>query len=477
MLFNSIDFAIFLPLVFVLYWFVTSKNLKLQNILVVVASYVFYGWWDWRFLSLILFSTIVDYTTGQLIFKEDKQVRRKIFLWISIIVNLGFLGFFKYYNFFAENFVQAFTFLGHPIKANSLNIILPVGISFYTFQTLSYTIDIYKRKLEPTKDFIAFAAFVSFFPQLVAGPIERATNLLPQFYNKRKFEYSQAVDGLRQILWGLFKKIVIADNCAEYANIIFNNSGDYSGSTLILGALFFAFQIYGDFSGYSDIAIGTARLFGFNLMQNFAFPYFSRDIAEFWRRWHISLSTWFRDYLYIPLGGSRGGLSMKIRNTFIIFVVSGFWHGANWTFIVWGALNALYYIPLMLAKRNRANLEVVAKGKLIPSFRDIINIFITFNLTLLAWVFFRANNLKHAFSYLSGIFSKSLFEKPQVLPTVIIGLIGIFIFIEWLGRDNKYALEKLFSKNRLLRWGLYFVIALLIFFVSGKQQEFIYFQF
>lgn len=477
MLFNSIDFAIFLPLVFVLYWFVTSKNLKLQNILVVVASYVFYGWWDWRFLSLILFSTIVDYTTGQLIFKEDKQVRRKIFLWISIIVNLGFLGFFKYYNFFAENFVQAFTFLGHPIKANSLNIILPVGISFYTFQTLSYTIDIYKRKLEPTKDFIAFAAFVSFFPKLVAGPIERATNLLPQFYKKRKFEYSQAVDGLRQILWGLFKKIVIADNCAEYAHIIFNNSGDYSGSTLILGALFFAFQIYGDFSGYSDIAIGTARLFGFNLMQNFAFPYFSRDIAEFWRRWHISLSTWFRDYLYIPLGGSRGGLSMKIRNTFIIFVVSGFWHGANWTFIVWGALNALYYIPLMLAKRNRANLEVVAKGKLIPSFRDIINIFITFNLTLLAWVFFRANNLKHAFSYLSGIFSKSLFEKPQVLPTVIIGLIGIFIFIEWLGRDNKYALEKLFSKNRLLRWGLYFVIALLIFFVSGKQQEFIYFQF
>jgi len=477
MLFNSIDFAIFLPIVFILYWFVTSKNLKIQNLLIVVASYVFYGWWDWRFLSLILFSTIVDFTTGQLIHREDKQVRRKLFLWISIIVNLGFLGFFKYYNFFAENFVQAFTFLGHPIKANSLNIILPVGISFYTFQTLSYTIDIYKRKLEPTKDFIAFAAFVSFFPQLVAGPIERATNLLPQFYYKRKFEYSQAVDGLRQILWGLFKKIVIADNCAEYANIIFNNSGDYSGSTLILGALFFACQIYGDFSGYSDIAIGTARLFGFNLMQNFAFPYFSRDIAEFWRRWHISLSTWFRDYLYIPLGGSRGGLSMKIRNTFIIFVVSGFWHGANWTFIVWGALNALYYIPLMLAKRNRANLEVVAKGKLIPSFRDIINIFITFNLTLLAWVFFRANNLKHAFSYLSGIFSKSLFEKPQVLPTVIIGLIGIFIFIEWLGRDNKYALEKLFSKNRLLRWGLYFVIALLIFFVSGKQQEFIYFQF
>jgi alginate O-acetyltransferase complex protein AlgI len=322
MLFNSIDFAIFLPIVFVLYWFVANKNLKLQNLLIVAASYLFYGWWDWRFLSLILFSTIIDYSIGRKLSIEENQTKRKVLLWTSILVNFGFLGFFKYYNFFQDNFITAFSFFGSEIKANSLHIILPVGISFYTFQTLSYTIDVYKRKLEPTTDFIGFSAFVSFFPQLVAGPIERATHLLPQFYKQREFNYAKAVDGMRQILWGLFKKVVIADNCAEYANIIFNNSEDYSGSTLVLGALFFTFQIYGDFSGYSDIAIGTSRLFGFNLMQNFAFPYFSRDIAEFWRRWHISLSTWFRDYLYIPLGGSRGGTWMKVRNTFIIFIIS-----------------------------------------------------------------------------------------------------------------------------------------------------------
>ena len=319
MLFNSLDFAIFLPVVFVLYWFVVNKNLKHQNILIAVSSYVFYGWWDWRFLALILFSTLVDYFVGIGLGKTEKLSTRKLLLWISIIVNLGFLGFFKYFNFFIDNFKSAFTFFGSEINANSLNIILPVGISFYTFQTLSYTIDVYKKRLEPTTDFISFAAFVSFFPQLVAGPIERAKNLLPQFYFQRKFVYNQTVDGLRQILWGLFKKIVIADNCAEYANIIFNNSDDYSGSTLVLGALFFTVQIYADFSGYSDIAIGTARLFGFNLMRNFAFPYFSRDIAEFWRRWHISLSTWFRDYLYIPLGGSRGGTWMKVCNVFFNF--------------------------------------------------------------------------------------------------------------------------------------------------------------
>ncbi|PTL98918.1 MAG: membrane-bound O-acyltransferase family protein, partial [Bacteroidetes bacterium] len=307
MLFNSLDFAIFLPIVFLLYWFVSNKNLKLQNLLIVIASYTFYGWWDWRFLSLIMFSTIIDFFIGRSLLTEGNVSKRKLLLWTSITVNLGFLGFFKYYNFFLDNFITAFSFLGTEINASSLNIILPVGISFYTFQTLSYTIDVYRKKLEPTKDLIAFSAFVSFFPQLVAGPIERATNLLPQFYKKRKFEYNKAVDGLRQILWGLFKKIVIADNCAQIANDVFNNSTEYPGSALVLGVIFFTFQIYGDFSGYSDIAIGTSRLFGFNLKQNFAFPYFSRDIAEFWRRWHISLSTWFRDYLYIPLGGSRGG--------------------------------------------------------------------------------------------------------------------------------------------------------------------------
>lgn len=482
MLFNSIDFAIFLPIVFILYWFVTNKNLKLQNFLIVAASYLFYGWWDWRFLSLILFSTVVDYTIGQKLRNEENQTKRKFLLWTSILVNLGFLGFFKYYNFFLDNFITAFSIFGTEIKANSLNIILPVGISFYTFQTLSYTIDVYKRKLEPTKDFVAFTAFVSFFPQLVAGPIERATNLLPQFYKKRTFDYAKAVDGMRQILWGLFKKIVIADNCAEYANQIFNNSADYSGSTLVLGALFFTFQIYGDFSGYSDIAIGTSRLFGFDLMRNFSFPYFSRDIAEFWRRWHISLSTWFRDYLYIPLGGSRGGTWMKVRNTFVIFIVSGFWHGANWTFIVWGALNAIYFLPLLLTNNNRNNLETVAQGKLLPNIKELSFMLLTFGLTVLAWIFFRANNIGHAISYISEILSPSLFLIPKftgmgkALTTII--LVGVFVLIEWQGREGQYAISNLGIKwKRPYRYAMYYAIIIVIFWFGGKKQQFIYFQF
>ncbi|XDD50157.1 MBOAT family protein [Leptospira sp. WS92.C1] len=483
MLFNSIDFAIFLPIVFVLYWFITNKSIKLQNLLIVVASYVFYGWWSWGFLSIIIFSTVIDYTVCRLLSKAENNIKRKLLLWISILANLAMLGFFKYYNFFLDNFVTAFLFFGKDIEANSLNIILPVGISFYTFQTLSYTIDVYKRKLKPTKDFIAFCAFVSFFPQLVAGPIERATHLLPQFFRKRVFDYSNAVDGMRQILWGLFKKILIADNCARYANLIFNNSADYSGSTLVLGALFFTFQIYGDFSGYSDIAIGTSKLFGFDLMQNFNFPYFSRDIAEFWRRWHISLSTWFRDYLYIPLGGSRGNTLMKLRNTFIIFILSGFWHGANWTFIVWGALNAIYFLPLLLTNRNRNNLDAIAKDKLIPDFKEFLSILITFGLTVFAWIFFRAENIGHAFSYISKICSSSLFEIPKfpgrlgALTTII--LILIFILIEWYGRHGKYAIEKTLFKKRYLRWCFYYTIVIFIAysFMTSIPQDFIYFQF
>lgn len=482
MLFNSLDFAIFLPIVFLLYWFVAQKNLKLQNVLIVVASYVFYGWWDWRFLSLILFSTVVDYLIGQRLTTEDKQSKRKILLWTSIAVNLGFLGFFKYYNFFLENFVDAFSLFGMQINANSLNIILPVGISFYTFQTLSYTIDVYRNKLEPTKDFIAFSAFVCFFPQLVAGPIERATNLLPQFYKKRTFEYHKAVDGMRQILWGLFKKVVIADNCAEFANQIFNNSADMNGSTLVLGAIFFTFQIYGDFSGYSDIAIGTSRLFGFDLKQNFATPYFSRDIAEFWRRWHISLSTWFRDYLYIPLGGSRGGTWMKVRNTFAIFLVSGFWHGANWTFIIWGALNAIYFLPLLLTNNNRKNLGVVAEGKLLPSLRELFAMLTTFMLTVFAWIFFRAENIDHAFSYIGEIFSKTIIDIPVFIgigkALGILCFLMIFLCIEWFGRKDEFAINSISVKtNRPFRWFLYLLIGYLVISHSGGQQEFIYFQF
>lgn len=459
-----------------------KKSIKLQNLLIVIASYVFYGWWDWRFLSLIAFSTLVDYSVGIRLGIEQNQLKRKILLWTSIIVNLGFLGFFKYYNFFLDNFTQAFSFLGRDISVSSLNIILPVGISFYTFQTLSYSIDVYKGKLKPTKDIIAFSAFVSFFPQLVAGPIERATNLLPQFYKSREFDYNKAVDGMRQILWGLFKKVVIADNAAVFANLIFNNSADYSGSTLLLGAIFFTFQIYGDFSGYSDIAIGTSRLFGFDLMRNFHFPYFSRDIAEFWRRWHISLASWFRDYLYIPLGGSRGSTWMKVRNIFIIFLVSGFWHGANWTFIVWGVLNALYFLPLLLAKKNRNYLGPVAEDKVWPNIKEASMMIGTFGLTVLAWVFFRAENVGHGFSIISEILSSSLFSLPafegKQRAAIVLLLIAIFMLIEWNGRDEDYAIANLGMKwKRPVRYALYYGIMFALVWFQGEQQEFIYFQF
>lgn len=487
MFFNSLDFAVFLPTVFILYWFVFNYNLKLQNILIILSSYIFYGWWDWRFLALIIFSTIVDFFVGIGLSKQKNTTGRIALLWISIIVNLGFLGFFKYFNFFVDSFVDAFTFFGGNIKPNSLNIILPVGISFYTFQTLSYTIDVYKGKIEPTKDIIAFASFVTFFPQLVAGPIERAINLLPQFYKPRVFDYSKASDGMRQIIWGLFKKIVIADNCAVYANDIFTNYHDYQGSTLIIGGIFFAFQIYGDFSGYSDIAIGTARLFGFNLMQNFAFPYFSRDIAEFWRRWHISLSTWFRDYLYFPLGGSRVNDKMKIRNIFIIFIVSGFWHGANWTFIVWGALNALYFLPLMLLNRNRKNTNTVAEGRFFPNLIEIIQMATTFLLVVVAWIIFRANNLEHAFDFLKNMVSISLFNSPiKDLWTINTGkhivyltfFLIIFICIEWIQRKKQYGFEIMdIGVPKPLRWSFYYILIVSCFFMNGIQQDFIYFQF
>ena len=348
MLFNSFTFVIFLPTVFLLYWFVFNKNLKLQNFFLLIVSYIFYGWWDWRFLSLIFISSMVDYIVGLSIYKTDDSSKRKRLLLISMFVNLGFLGFFKYYNFFADSLIDLFSNFSISLHPRTLNIILPVGISFYTFQTMSYTLDIYRKKMEPTNDIIAFFAFVSFFPQLVAGPIERAKNLLPQFMKKRKFDYETATDGLRQILWGLLKKIIIADSCAHVVDYIFANYQFYNGSVLLMGVIFFAFQIYGDFSGYSDIAIGSAKLFGFDLMRNFAYPYFSRNIAEFWRRWHISLSTWFRDYVYIPLGGSYVNKWKRIRNIIITFTVSGFWHGANWTFIFWGFLNGIYYIPIII---------------------------------------------------------------------------------------------------------------------------------
>ncbi|MFD1014606.1 MBOAT family O-acyltransferase [Winogradskyella rapida] len=478
MLFNSLDFAVFLPVVFILYWFVFKQSLRAQNILLLVASYVFYGWWDWRFLGLILFSTLVDFGIGNSLRYAKEARNRKLLLYTSVFVNLGLLGVFKYYNFFVDNFVAAFSFFGSSIQPNSLDVILPVGISFYTFQTLSYTIDVYRRKLEPTTNFIAFAAFVSFFPQLVAGPIERASNLLPQFKKATRFDAKKGISGLQQILWGLFKKVVIADNCAQLSNDIFNNYSDYSSSTLILGAVYFAFQIYGDFSGYSDIAIGTSKLFGFDLKQNFATPYFSRDIAEFWRRWHISLSTWFRDYLYIPLGGSRGNKWNQVRNVFIIFLVSGFWHGANWTFIVWGALNACYFLPIMLGSRNRIHINTVAENTNLPSVKEFLQIFITFILTLIAWVFFRAENVASAFSYLNQVsaFTVNFMEKLHIerYAFEILPLIAFLLIVEWFTRKKVFPLEKVKSP---ITSSLVIILFIFVFGSFSNLQEFIYFQF
>jgi len=486
MLFNSIEFLFFLPIVFALYWLLNKGSLRIQNLFIVCASYFFYGWWDWRFLSLIFISSCIDFSIGILLGKNLENHQRKWLLWCSLLVNISLLGVFKYYNFFVESFAEAFSFFGNktydPII---LNILLPVGISFYTFQTLSYSIDVYRRKLVPTKDAIAFFAFVSFFPQLVAGPIERATNLLPQFLRKRQFDYQQGVDGMRQMLWGFFLKLVVADNCAIYVNDIFNNYETYPGGVLLMGAVLFAFQIYGDFSGYSNIAIGTARLFGFNLMQNFAFPYFSRDIAEFWRRWHISLSTWFRDYLYIPLGGSRGGNTMRIRNVFIIFLVSGFWHGANWTFIIWGFLNACYFLPLLLGHRNRQHLDVVAQNRLLPSGKELVQIAITFFLVVIAWIFFRAENITHALAYIKRIFSFSLFDFSYDYYHNYFHFYGIalLLVVEWLGRHKQHALyfevqQDQNLRSKMFRWGGYIFLIFSVFYGGNFTNEtFIYFQF
>ncbi len=483
MLFHTFEFAVFIPLVFAVYWWAKYWGRNAQNAVAVLASAVFYGWWDVHFLWLIAASTVVDFGVGLKLGAARKAVHRKLLLAVSIAVNLGLLGFFKYANFFIEQFAEAFSLFGSNLSVRTLNIVLPVGISFYTFQTLSYSIDVYRRRLEPTRDPLAFAAFVTFFPQLVAGPIERATKLLPQFASVRRFNRTEAVDGLRQILWGLFKKLVIADNAARHADMLFNYSDAFSGSALLLGSFFFAFQIYGDFSGYSDMAIGTARLFGIELSLNFKVPYFARDIAEFWRRWHISLSTWFRDYLYIPLGGSRGSKLRTVRNTFVIFLVSGFWHGANLTFIAWGALHAMFFLPLQLSGRNRKYIGDLAPNRSFVTLREALAMLTTFGLVTVAWVFFRANNLQHALSILSEMASPSLFAEP-VFPerrhAFYTGLLILFFMgMEWMGRNNRYAIEKTaLNRPRYLRYGLYYALLLMtVAFGSFNGNAFIYFQF
>jgi D-alanyl-lipoteichoic acid acyltransferase DltB (MBOAT superfamily) len=484
MLFNSLDFAVFLPIVFVLYWFILNNNLSIQNVFLVIVSYVFYGWWDWRFLSLIIFSSLIDFILGREIYKTDNINRRKSFLYASIAVNIGFLGFFKYYNFFLDSFVNSFSFFGINFSVSALSIILPVGISFYTFQTLSYTIDVYRSKLKPSENPIAFFAFVSFFPQLVAGPIERAANLLPQFYKKRIFNYDLAVSGLRLILWGFFQKIVIADGCALYVNDIFQNYLHYSSPTLVFGTVLFAFQIYGDFAGYSNIAIGISRLFGFKLMRNFNYPYFSRDIAEFWRRWHISLSTWFRDYLYIPLGGSKGSTWNKIRNVFSIFIVSGFWHGANWTFIIWGALNAFFFLPLLLSNKNRTYPNEISANQFLPSIKTGFQILSTFAFTSFAWIFFRSNTVTDALLYIKLIFINQDYSSLSSDRTInndvkpLLVYILFLVLFEWYNRNRESIVGGGIFKNSFVRYSLYFVIVFMILLnIKNEANGFIYFQF
>ncbi len=483
MLFNSLDFFIFLPIVFLLYWFVFNRNIRLQNAFLVVVSYIFYGWWDYRFLALIILSSALDYTVCRNINITKGRRRRKVLLLVSLVFNLGALAAFKYYNFFVDSFVSVFTFFGQELDVNTLNILLPVGISFYTFQTLSYTIDVYRRKIKPTHDPIAFFAYVSFFPQLVAGPIERAAHLLPQFNVRRTFDYDIAVSGARIAFWGFFKKIVIADNCSIYVDEIFSNYSNLPSVALCLGVVLFSFQIYCDFSGYSDIAIGISRFFGFDLMRNFAYPYFSRDISEFWRRWHISLTTWFRDYVYIPLGGSRCGSFLKIRNILIVFLVSGLWHGANWTYVVWGAINALCFMPTLLLKKIKS--DRFANGTLLNAGLSYINILATFMLVSFIWIFFRSSNLESSIGYIQSMIGNwnlpwgsadflSL-SKDGMRLCYIIAIIFAFQTMEWIGRKKECPLN---IKSGLARRMAY-VATFLVIIYHGEfnVKEFIYFQF
>lgn len=483
MLFNSIEFLLFLPLVFILYWYV-FKSLRLQNIFIITASYIFYGWWDWHFLLLIAFTSLCSYLTGIFVEYDQKNNSGKYSLACTIAnitVNLLILCIYKYYNFFVESFVSAFSFVGIIFHIETLSLILPVGISFYTFQALSYSIDVYRKKILPTTDILSFFAFLSFFPQLVAGPIERASNLLPQFQKNREFNYTKAVDGMRQILLGFVKKIVIADNCAVACNQIFDNYSNLGSVALIWGALMFTFQIYGDFSGYSDIAIGTARLFGISLKKNFNYPYLSRNVAEFWKRWHISLNTWFVDYIYIPLGGSRCSKLKTIRNTFVIFLASGLWHGANWTFICWGLYHALLFVPLLVLGRSKKVSGVVAESSILPSVQEIVQICSTFFLVMLGWIIFRAEHISDAIAYILRMFTN--LHQVDYAFTSLPGAVN-FIYVmallvlEFIQRKKEHALQlDNFAVSRPIRWVIYYALIVLIVKAGGEGQTFIYFQF
>jgi len=475
-LFNSLTFVIFLPLVFALHWGVRKSSPRPQNVVIIVASSIFYGWWDVRFLALIALNSAVDFGVGLALEAEERPRRRKQLILLSIAFNIGVLAFFKYFNFFIESFAALVESVGLRANLPSLQVILPVGISFYTFQTLSYTIDVYRRQMTATRDPFAFFAFVSFFPQLVAGPIERASHLLPQFYRSRVFETRLANEGLRQMLWGMAKKVVVADNIAPHVNAIFNNYGSLDGVVLAWGAVLFSIQIYCDFSGYSDIAIGTAKLFGIDLSANFKFPYFSSNIVEFWRRWHISLSSWFRDYVYIPLGGSLVSRFVTLRNVLITFTVSGLWHGANWTFVVWGFLHGVYYLAWSLVRPLRVETAELRERRFLPTPVELIGIVITFTLVTLSWVFFRSASLEDAGRYLlrgvthplEPIDGRYGWDIVYVLP---------MLAVEWTQRHLRHGLD-VERLSLTIRWCAYMATALAILeFGNFGETAFIYFQF
>lgn len=476
MTFNSLTYLLFLPTVFLIYWIV-FKSTRTRNIFIIAASYLFYGWWSWKFLILIFITTLCSYLTGIGIEKSSNVIKRKSLLTANIIINLTILFTYKYFNFFAENFSHLLTTIGFTPDHVTLDLVLPVGISFYTFQALSYTVDVYRREINATRDIFAFFSFISFFPQLVAGPIERATSLLPQFLKNRTFNYTQAVEGMKLILWGLFKKVLVADNCAKIVNLTFDNYADLGALNLWWGAITFTFQIYCDFSGYSDMAVGSAKLFGINLMRNFNLPYFSKSIPEFWKRWHISLQSWFRDYIYIPLGGSRKGHLKTIRNTMSVFIISGLWHGANWTFIAWGAYHALLFTPKVIFKKNFSNTEGMSTR--LKPFSDATAMAITFMLVVIGWVIFRASTITDAFHYIGGMFTNWIYIGPFKGRVALLGIILLTIgevISRGCPQPFNFPLKGIF-RHRAARWTVYVSVYLLTIIMSGNKTDFIYFQF
>ena len=478
MLFNSFEFILFLPIVFCLYWFLPKGRLPLQNLIIIVSSYVFYAWLDVRFLGLIVLTSLSTWFAA--LYVDASDGKRKGRWWVSlanIVLNIGILCVFKYLNFFGENFARLFQLLGFELSWTTRTLVLPIGISFYTFTALSYSLDVYMGKLKAERNLLTVFSYVAFFPQLLAGPIARATHLMPQFRSVRTFDYASAVEGMRQILWGLFKKVVIADNIAVLIAPIFDNYQEYSASTLLLGAFYFTIQIYCDFSGYSDMAIGIARLFGIRLLPNFSTPYFSRNVAEFWRRWHISLNTWFRDYIYIPLGGNRVSRFVTIRNTMIIFAVCGFWHGASWTFVVWGIYHGLLFIPLILTGGNKRYKGVICENSVLPSMREIGGVIMTFIAVMFGWILFRSETISQGAGYICGIFDASLFSIPGFINIKVLVLTIVMLVVEWFGRKNEFAFNVEAIRSAWVRRGIYLFVLLLIFLFGRTSESFIYFNF